>query len=474
MKRGWIRLPSPAMGVALIALVVAMGGSSYAALRIGTKQIKNNAVTSEKIRNGAVRNIDLARNSVVTAKIVASAVTGLQIKDASVGNADLGGDSVTTSKIRGGAVTNGDLGNDSVTSSKLRGAAVGNSDLADGSVSGSKVADSTLTAADIKDGEVVEGNGRILGNVLTVPDGAGATTHPERAGPGRAARELRSRRRHDLVAEHRVDRRHGRQRRRLPPHDRSGGGGRHRQRARCQPRPRRGRRAARQPRRQRLGVGDVAGEHRRRRRRSPRHGVGDRQRERQQLPRERTGNLDRLNGHRSGSGAHGARLTPMCAGSRGRPPSSHGGRVHGACSRPMGRDPRHDILFEPVRIGPKTLRNRFYQVPHCTGFGVEKPWSQARHRGVKAEGGWAAVCTEYCDDQRRVRRDAVRLGAHVGRRRRPGARPRPATRRTSTARWPASSSGTPARRREQRVAAARGRAVADRQRLRHRRSCRGR
>ena len=50
----------------------------------------------------------------------------------------------------------------------------------------------------------------------------------------------------------------------------------------------------------------------------------------------------------------------------------------------------------PSGSGPKTLRNRFYQVPHCTGFGVEKPWSQARHRAVKAEGGWAAVCTEYC------------------------------------------------------------------------------
>ena len=62
----------------------------------------------------------------------------------------------------------------------------------------------------------------------------------------------------------------------------------------------------------------------------------------------------------------------------------------------MARDPRHDILFEPVRIGPKTLRNRFYQVPHCTGFGVEKPWTQARHRALKAEGGWASVCTEYC------------------------------------------------------------------------------
>jgi dimethylamine/trimethylamine dehydrogenase len=60
----------------------------------------------------------------------------------------------------------------------------------------------------------------------------------------------------------------------------------------------------------------------------------------------------------------------------------------------MPRDPRHDILFEPVQIGPKTLRNRFYAVPHCTGFGSEKPASQARFRATKAEGGWAAVCTE--------------------------------------------------------------------------------
>jgi dimethylamine/trimethylamine dehydrogenase len=61
----------------------------------------------------------------------------------------------------------------------------------------------------------------------------------------------------------------------------------------------------------------------------------------------------------------------------------------------MPRDPKHDVLFEPVKIGPKTLRNRFYGVPHCTGFGTEKPGSQARFRGMKAEGGWAAVCTEY-------------------------------------------------------------------------------
>src|SRR5208282_5792349 len=63
---------------------------------------------------------------------------------------------------------------------------------------------------------------------------------------------------------------------------------------------------------------------------------------------------------------------------------------------PVARDSKYDVLFEPIQIGPKTLRNRFYQVPHCIGAGSEKPGFQAYHRGIKAEGGWAACCTEYC------------------------------------------------------------------------------
>lgn len=62
----------------------------------------------------------------------------------------------------------------------------------------------------------------------------------------------------------------------------------------------------------------------------------------------------------------------------------------------MARDPKYDILFTPVKIGPKTLRNRFYQVPHCIGAGSDKPGFQAAHRSVKAEGGWAGINTEYC------------------------------------------------------------------------------
>jgi dimethylamine/trimethylamine dehydrogenase len=58
-------------------------------------------------------------------------------------------------------------------------------------------------------------------------------------------------------------------------------------------------------------------------------------------------------------------------------------------------DPRHAVLFEPVRIGPKTLPNRFYQVPHASGFGAARPRTQAAFRAIKAEGGWGGVCTDY-------------------------------------------------------------------------------
>lgn len=57
-------------------------------------------------------------------------------------------------------------------------------------------------------------------------------------------------------------------------------------------------------------------------------------------------------------------------------------------------DSRYDVLFEPVQMGPVTARNRFFQVPHCNGMGHLRPAALAAMRGVKAEGGWAVVCSE--------------------------------------------------------------------------------
>jgi hypothetical protein len=62
-------IPSPAMLVACLALVLSLGGVGYAAATIGTKDIRNDAITSAKIKDGAVRPADLRASSVESMKV---------------------------------------------------------------------------------------------------------------------------------------------------------------------------------------------------------------------------------------------------------------------------------------------------------------------------------------------------------------------------------------------------------------------
>src|SRR5436190_17303568 len=69
MKRP-LRKPNPALVISLLALFVALGGTTYAATSlpknsVGTKQLKKNAVTSAKIKNGAVTAAKL-KNGLMT------------------------------------------------------------------------------------------------------------------------------------------------------------------------------------------------------------------------------------------------------------------------------------------------------------------------------------------------------------------------------------------------------------------------
>jgi hypothetical protein len=66
--------PSPAMVVALLALFIALAGTSYAAIKlpansVGTKQIKANAIVSRTIKNGAIHRVDLAADAVDSARV---------------------------------------------------------------------------------------------------------------------------------------------------------------------------------------------------------------------------------------------------------------------------------------------------------------------------------------------------------------------------------------------------------------------
>jgi hypothetical protein len=64
------RRPSPALVVATVALFVALGGTSIAAVNalprnsVGTIQLKQNAVTSAKVRNGSLLRADFRRGQI--------------------------------------------------------------------------------------------------------------------------------------------------------------------------------------------------------------------------------------------------------------------------------------------------------------------------------------------------------------------------------------------------------------------------
>jgi hypothetical protein len=69
--RDHLRRPSPAMVVACLALLVALGGTSVAAVNqlgrntVGSPQIVNGAVTNPKIRNNAVNSAKVANRSLL-------------------------------------------------------------------------------------------------------------------------------------------------------------------------------------------------------------------------------------------------------------------------------------------------------------------------------------------------------------------------------------------------------------------------
>jgi hypothetical protein len=87
------------MIVALMALFVALGGSSYAALRVGSRQIKDNSVRSVDVRNGTLRGRDSARGAYGPREIREDSlgkVPSAQLADHAIGADTLGGRSASS------------------------------------------------------------------------------------------------------------------------------------------------------------------------------------------------------------------------------------------------------------------------------------------------------------------------------------------------------------------------------------------
>src|SRR4051794_10747425 len=98
--------PTPGTLIAMVALVVALAGSAYAAIKIDTQNIRRGAVTAKKLATGAVTNRSIAPDAVTGDKVVEStldqvpnaarAATADQATDAAnAANADQAGNATT-------------------------------------------------------------------------------------------------------------------------------------------------------------------------------------------------------------------------------------------------------------------------------------------------------------------------------------------------------------------------------------------
>jgi hypothetical protein len=63
----WIRhrRPSPSLAIALLALFVALGGTSYAVSKIGSRQIVNNTIRSDDLRDNSIQSRDIRDHSLL-------------------------------------------------------------------------------------------------------------------------------------------------------------------------------------------------------------------------------------------------------------------------------------------------------------------------------------------------------------------------------------------------------------------------
>jgi hypothetical protein len=119
--------------ISVIALFVALGGASYAAVTL-----PKNSVGPKQIKKRAVRNKHINKNAVSASKIQ--------------------GNSISSSKIADGSVFSDDLADNSVGASELADNSVGASDLADNSVGSGEVTDGSLGQNDFAPGATLPGH----------------------------------------------------------------------------------------------------------------------------------------------------------------------------------------------------------------------------------------------------------------------------------------------------------------------------
>jgi hypothetical protein len=83
--------PSPAMIIAIIALVASLSGSAYAAIAQDSKKLKRNIVGTKQLKNKSVKTGKLANNAVRSRNVRDGSLTGQDIRLAALGTVPAAG-----------------------------------------------------------------------------------------------------------------------------------------------------------------------------------------------------------------------------------------------------------------------------------------------------------------------------------------------------------------------------------------------
>jgi hypothetical protein len=137
--------PSPAMIVALIALVFSMTGTGIAAKSLITgKQIKDRSITAKDIANGAITQKKLAKGAVARANLAARSVTSAALAPNAITSAALAPNAITSAAVAPNAITSAALAPNAVTEQALAANSVSAPAIRDGAVTRSALNYATI------------------------------------------------------------------------------------------------------------------------------------------------------------------------------------------------------------------------------------------------------------------------------------------------------------------------------------------
>ena len=103
-----------AHAIAMVALFVALGGTSIAAV-----SLTKNSVGSAQVKKNSLKAADIARNAVGASEIRSNSVRGGDVGNGSIGSLDIGDNAVGGGELADNSVGSGELGDNSVGSGEV-------------------------------------------------------------------------------------------------------------------------------------------------------------------------------------------------------------------------------------------------------------------------------------------------------------------------------------------------------------------